>query len=308
MKCIHIQTHLPHFEYTNQLILSFLTQTNIKTLSLPIYIVLDDIDSISTYKKKYSYEYNLVFFLNTKEIISNSNLEYKEVKLFSSKIDAEWGAGGNRNYIAVKRTYSLLHLKSIGFDFVWCLDCESLILKPTNIEPILKANVKKPLLTIGKNSNGIKYPQIIEKVFKLTFNDYKDISVRMNDFWFVHTKYFASMIELLFSLHKQPISYFVIGCEQSLYEYYLYGLYLKNSDEIDVIFIDGDLHANNLFNSIINSDANLEKFCIFMNSKYFDFVQSYRGDYYKDCLTSSRGKQLISNLNINIAVSNYQGT
>ena len=42
--CIHIQTHQPHFKYTNELILSFLKKTNIQNLKIPIYIVLDVMD------------------------------------------------------------------------------------------------------------------------------------------------------------------------------------------------------------------------------------------------------------------------
>ena len=45
-----------------------------------------------------------------------------------------------------------------------------------------------------------------------------------------------------------------------------------------------------------------------MNNEYFNYTQSYRGDYYRICLLSDIGKKLISKLNINIAVSNYQGT
>ena len=163
------------------------------------------------------------------------------------------------------------------------------------------------MLTIGKNNNGVKYPQIVEKIFNNNFSDYRDISVRMNDFWFIHTKYFKSMIQLLFNIHEQPISYFVTGSEQSLYEYYLYSLYIKNSNDINLIIIDGDMHGNTLFNKIIKSNTNLEHFANDINNKYFNYIQSYRGDYYMQCITSNRGKNLISKLNINIAVSNYQG-
>ena len=154
----------------------------------------------------------------------------------------------------------------------------------------------------------LNIPQIVEKIFNNNFSDYRDISVRMNDFWFIHTKYYKSMIQLLFNIHKQPISYFVTGSEQSLYEYYLYSLYIKNSNDINLIIIDGDMHGNTLFNKIINSNTNLEHFANDINNKYFIYIQSYRGDYYMNCITSNRGKNLISKLNINIAVSNYQGT
>ena len=308
--CIHIQTHKPHFKYTDQLILSFLKLTNIQILKIPIYIILDDNKSIENFKNKYNYDYDLISFLNTEEIINNFHLEFKEKKndLFKNVINVMWGSGGHRNYVAVKRTYSILELENLGYDYVWCLDCESLVLKKTNIQTIIDSNMEKPLLTIGKNNNGVKYPQIVEKIFNNNFSDYRDISVRMNDFWFIHTTYYKSMIQLLFNIHKQPISYFVTGSEQSLYEYYLYSSYIKNSNDINLIIIDGDMHGNNLFNKIIKLDTNLDNFCKDINNKYFNYIQSYRGDYYMNCITSNRGKNLISKLNINIAVSNYQGT
>ena len=67
------------------------------------------------------------------------------------------------------------------------------------------------------------------------------------------------------------------------------------------------MHGNKLFSKVINSNLNLDHFCSIIN-KYFNHVQSYRGDYYRYCLRFNRGKNLISKLNINIAVSNYQGT
>jgi len=308
--CIHIQTHEPHFKYTNQLILSFLNLTNIEILKIPIFIVLDDNKSINNFKSKYNYNYDLIYFLNTEEIINNFHLEFTEKKedLFKNVINVMWGSGGYRNYVAVKRTYSIIELEKMGYDYVWCLDSESLVLKNTNIENIVDSNIEKPLLTVGKNNSGIKYPQIVQNIFNNNFSDYRDISVRMNDFWFIHTKFFKSMIQLLFNIHKKPISYFVTGSEQSLYEYYLYSLYIKNSNDINLIIIDGDMHGNNLFKKIINNNTNLDNFINDINNVYFNYIQSYRGDYYKDCLRSNIGKNLISKLNINIAVSNYQGT
>jgi hypothetical protein len=308
--CIHIQTHPPHFKYTNRLILSFLTNTNIQIIKIPIFIVLDDANSIHEFKSKYKYDYDLIHFLNTEEIINNFHLEFRETKkeLFKNIINVTWGAGGHRNYVAVKRTYSILELEKMRYDYVWCLDCESLVLKQTNIQNIIDSNIEKPLLTVGKNNSGVKYPQIVEKIFNNKFSDYRDISVRMNDFWFIHTKYYKSMIQLLFNIHKQPISYFVTGSEQSLFEYYLYSLYIENPKNINLIIIDGDMHGNTLFNNIINSNTNLDNFCNNINDKYFNYIQSYRGDYYRHCIRSNRGQNLISKLNINIAVSNYQGT
>jgi len=308
MDCaIHIQTHLPHFKYTDKLICSFLKLTNIKTLKIPIYIIFDNDNLINNFKKNYHYDYDLIHFLNIEKIINNFHLEFKENRrnLFKKSIPIRWGSGGNRNYVAVKRTYSILELERLGYSYVWCLDSESLVLKNTDIESIINNNREKPLLTVGKN--GIQYKQIIEILFKYKYDCYKDISIRMNDFWFIHTKHFKSMIELLFNIHKQPISYFVNGSEQSIYEYYLYSLYLKDNNTINLITIDDNLHCNDLFKKVINSNIDLDVFSENLNKTYFNYIQSFRGDYYRQCLTTDRGKQLIQKLNINIAVSNYSG-
>jgi hypothetical protein len=84
--CINIQTHLPHFKYTNQLILSFLKLTNIQILKIPNFIVFDDNKSINNFKNEYNYDYDLIYFLNTEEIINNFHLEFKEKKMIYSKM------------------------------------------------------------------------------------------------------------------------------------------------------------------------------------------------------------------------------
>ena len=309
--CIHIQTHTPHFEYTDKLINSLLTLTNILYLKIPIFIIVDNRSMIDNFKNRFKYEYEKIYFLCIDEIINNIKLEITEKynELFKNVIDIQWGAGEHRNYVAVKRIYSILELEQKGYSFIWCLDSESLVLKNVDIENIIVHNIQKPLLTISKNHSncGIQYPQIIEQLFTFKYGDYKDISVRMNDFWFIHTNYFSDMINMLFEIHKKPISYFINGSEQSVYEYYIYSLYLKDNNTINLIEFDSDLHGNSLFNSAINSNIDLKSFCENMNNKYFNYVQSYRGDFYKQCLNSIRGTELIKRLNISIAVSNYSG-
>lgn len=309
--CIHIQTHSPHFKYTDLLIKSFLELTDINRLNIPIYIVVDNDIMIKEYNNKYKYNYENIYFLNIEKIINNININIKEkrTELFKEVINIKWGAGGHRNYVAVKRVYSILELKNRGFKYVWCLDSESLILNKVNILNIININKEKPLLTVGINNNGVKYNNIISNLFKFdNWDNYKNISVRMNDFWFIHTNYFEEMINYLFEIHNKPISYFINGSEQSVYEYYIYSKYLENNKSINLITIESDLHNNTLFNNIIrNRNIDINNISDILNKKYFNYIQSYRGDYYKNTLLSNRGKELINKLNINIAVSNYTG-
>lgn len=310
MICIQLQTHTPHFKYTNNLINSFIELTNIIELNIPIYIFFDTIEVLKEYKKRYIYTYDNIHYKSIVDVIDNIKLDINEKfeDLFKNVINFKWGAGGHRNYVAVKRVYSILSLEKLNYTHVWCLDSESLILKYTDLHEIIKHNINKPLLTVGKNNNGVKYPNIINNLLKLKYDDYKNISVRMNDFWFIHTKHFKNMIQMLFNIHKRPISYFINGSEQSVYEYYLYSLYLDNKNSIELIEINGDLHNNILFKNIINnSNINIDTFTKMLNETYCNKILSYRGDYYNECIKTIRGKELLNKLNIKIAVSNYQG-
>lgn len=311
--CIHIQTHKPHFKYTNNLINSFIEKTNIKELNIPIYIVCDDEESINIYKDIYNYDYENINFLNLTDII-NLSLYTDIIKetfdtLYEEVININWGAGGHRNYVAIKRTYSILELYNIGYQYIWCLDSESLILKNIDLTEIINKNISKPKLVVGINNNGVKYPQIINNLFQFEDYDkkYKHISVRMNDFWFIHGEHFYEMIKLLSNIHNKPISYFINGSEQSVYEYYIYNLYLDDNEAVDLIQINGDLHNNNLFRYVINNNINIDDFCNDININYFNHVYSYRGDYYNICMNNDKGRELMDKLNIYIAVSNYQG-
>jgi hypothetical protein len=312
--CIQIQTHTPHFHYTHVLIRSLLDKTDIVTKNIPIYIAFDNKESSDVYHSKYHYEYSEVYNLLIDEIISSMELPYTETKntLFKEVIPIQWGAGGHRNYVSVKRVYSLLELHNLKYTHVWCMDCESLVLKSFSLDHIIESNVEKPLLVIGKNNNGVKYPNVVKTILNMDYDDnYKNISVRMNDFWFIHTSYFHKMICEIMEKHQKPVSYFMNGSEQSVYEYYLYSLYRENPDCVKLIEIQGDLHGNNLFRQILHSvnytENDRNKIACEINEKYFQYVQSFRGDYYRMTSESEKGKQWLALLDINMAVSNYQG-
>ena len=57
---------------------------------------------------------DLIYYLNTEEIINNFHLEFTEKRndLFKNVINVTWGAGNYRNYVAIKRTYSILELEN----------------------------------------------------------------------------------------------------------------------------------------------------------------------------------------------------
>jgi hypothetical protein len=310
MLAIHIQTHEPHFHYTNLLIDSLLLKTDIIEKRIPIYIIFDNERSIQLFEQKYRYKYNLINYLNTEDIINSFKGKYTERfdELFTNVIHTQWGSGGHRDYVALKRTYSLLELNNLGYDFVWCLDSESKILNHVKIEDIMKHNKTKPLLLVGPaNEGSIKYPNVIEEVFKKDFTDFNNISIRMNDFWFIHTQLFSNMINDLFEIHKNPISYFINGSEQTLYEYFLLSLYLKDKNSIELVKLNDVLFENKLFKNILLNYHCMSQFCNKLNEMYFNKTFSYRGDYILDLQKTRKGQILLSKLNIKIACSNYSG-
>ena len=67
------------------------------------------------------------------------------------------------------------------------------------------------------------------------------------------------------------------------------------------------MHENLLLNYAVSHDIDLEKFAEVMNKKYFSLTHSYRGDYSRRLLSSLRGMHLFEMLNINMALSNFQG-
>ena len=163
--------------------------TNIAQLGISICIVFDNEAAICAYKSRYTYNYEDIKFINAKTCINSTKLDYKETKecLFTNALGVKWGAGGHRNYVAVKRAYTVLYLENLGYKYVWCLDSESLVLKKTDLRFMIDSNMQKPILLLGQNLNGVKYPDIIKQVFGMReeWSRFKNISVRMNDFWFL---------------------------------------------------------------------------------------------------------------------------
>jgi len=76
--CIHIQTHEPHFKYTDLLIKSFLEFTNISELEIPIFIIFDNDHEIEKYKKTYKYDYKEVNYIDVSNTINNVELKFTE--------------------------------------------------------------------------------------------------------------------------------------------------------------------------------------------------------------------------------------
>ena len=131
------------------------------------------------------------------------------------------------------------------------------------------------------------------------------------------------MIQELTELHENPLSYFVLGTEQGLYELFLYSKYLSNQIKVNVFDFDkkyfddildllsygsGNVSVScvifNLINDIsLRKEVDLSKFTKRLNEVYFDKIYCYRGDFIR-----MGPKKIISKLNLKFAVSNWQAS
>lgn len=311
---IHIQTTPTHFKYVYNLINSMKKIKHIE--SIEIFIVLDTMKELASFKAGLKLPDKMInlSLVTLEEIVEKLNLNYKEsyTEIINSdkKLEIFWGAGGHRDFVAIKRTYSILYIKSLGYDYCWCLDSESFILDRFDINDFFKTNSTNNILLIGTGVSGVRYPELLNSLFnfdKKTLNRLRKINIRMNDFWFINTSVFNDLVDYLFEKYKKPISYFMNGSEQSLYEYFLYSLFINNEIEINLFKLNGDMHENNLFSEVIKNPKTFNNLSKFLNEQYFNNTYSYRGDYIKILETTQYGKMLLKKLNIKIAVSNYQG-
>lgn len=318
--CIHIQTIPTHFLYVFKL-LDSINKIGNNSNTTKIFIVFDSkFDKEIFYTEINLFDKNLlnvldIEFISMETILSNSTLLIGETieNVLNPKnvLGVSWGAGGHRDYVALKRTYSLLEIRNRGFSFAWCLDSESLFLKEFDIKKFILDNQKKQSLLIGSGSNGVRYTFLFKKLFNWEINKMDPINyinIRMNDFWFINLDIFYDLINYLQKVHSQPLSYFINGSEQSLYEYFLFKGFKEKKYNIELIKIIGDMHNNNLFKNYLGQKKlDLNLFSEVMNDIYFNKTLSYRGDYINELKKSDLGLELFKKLNIKVAVSNFQG-
>ena len=95
------------------------------------------------------------------EIVNSANLlikeSYENCLNPKDNLPIKWGAGGHRDYVAVKRSYSILALGNLGFKHVWCLDSESYVLKSFDINEFIDKNLQ--------NAVGVVLDDIIAGIY-----------------------------------------------------------------------------------------------------------------------------------------------
>jgi len=332
---IHIQLYEPHFNYGINLVKGLMKHTR-DFEDYAIFICLD------TEKVKAEFE------TMASEILVNKNvniltldtilskefdyLEYNEnyEKCHENISDGRcifpfWGSGFNhsRKWMGIKRSYGIMEIQRRGYDYVWCIDAESYPNCNFNISEIFNSNWKKPLISVSE-VGGWNDPRIATDIFRYDPTDETtqkviNCGVRINDFWVINTNLFKSMIKELTQKHKNPISYFIVGCEQAAYEIYCYYNYLNSTMDIECIEFgnkifgdlfsspifsnETDVYLHELFTWVARNNIDHMKFIGIMNEVYFNKVLCYRGD-----MSKILPQGFPENINVKFLCSNAQGS
>ena len=331
---LHIQTYPPHFKYAKNLI-SALHEYTEDVNFYDIFIFFDTSDDMNTFKNEYSETSWTNTYYKSLEDVLGDKFEY--MKYNENYIDSHnniangnsafdfWGSGFNHNrkWFNIKRVYGILDMERMGYSHVWCIDSESYPLKKFNISDIFKHNLEKDILSVSKKG-GWNDDRISTLIFKYDPEDpitkkVMQCGVRINDFWIINTGIFKSMIIELMKKHDNPVSYFILGCEQAAYEIYMYHNHLKGNIDIDCIdfsddIFDGILEVSTyskeadcflsdfLVDVFNNPEIDHLKFIRKINEIYFNKTLSYRGDR----INLLEFNPLYRELNIKFKVSNAQ--
>jgi len=322
-----------HFRYVYELLKSISTYT---TSAIPkIFIFVDSPEEkISFSKYQFITESKLdITCLSMSEVIGShlglqQNENFEDAKK-SKFVFGRWSANNNRDWVATKRIYSLIYLYAIeGYDWTWCLDSESLFIGPVNIENLIKIHSEKPILFVCEDFDDrslvrFPYESWILSLFGYDLDSLntlkaQNVGLRQNDFWFIHNEIFYEMIVKLNNHTQGAVSSWVGGSEQWLYEKYLYINHILGLRDISLISLKKtiwekypnirlDFHNMKFFREVLSlKKIDIESLAHDLNREYFHKTLSYRGDYIRRIRKLKHGKKLLSLLEINIAVSNYQ--
>ena len=335
-RVIHIQCYPPHFHYVMNLLEALHSHTN-DLEDFDIVIVVDRPADVSNFldgnKKRLekiknlsvtslydilSRPFSYLFFNETFQQVDTAIQQGKNV-LYGG----HWGSAHTtvRKWMNIKRSYGLMELERRGYEYVWCIDAESFPLTNFSINDIFSYSQQNNLLSVFEQG-GWNSPDIVNHVLKIedeTLPQMLKVGVRINDFWIINLQFFRNMMQELTNKHRRPLSYFVLGTEQGLYELWLYHKHLTKSLDLEVLsFTDKDFEGvceiphygydvwcslHWLFNDVANNpNVDNKVFAERIQEYYFDKVKCYRGD-----LIKSGPSDLLQHIHVKMAVSNWQG-
>ena len=306
--CINICTYKNHYEYVNNLIISLIKHD---TSNLDIFLFFDNENDASEFKKLYYINYNnrkSIYLISLSEVLKNLNLRYQETNenIYENlkKKNVDWEGG---RWVVIKRSYSILYLRELGYTYTLLLDSEGLIIKDINITNLINNYNSKSFLLVSETALKKSWKSINEYMLntflKLETLDEKtrklllDCAVRQNDFWIINTSYFNNFIDDILLHSKRPLSLILHRSEFWHYELWIYYKSLNGLVDIDIINFKNifkdifkdikqvktyDFHgkvgpAEFLLIAIKKNDLNTLDL---LNNKYFNRCLTWRGNYY----------------------------
>lgn len=246
-KCLHIQTYSSHFSYCNELVYNIRKYNQ----DLPIYIVLDNHVEYEKFKE-YKMPLNVIIIC-LEDIVSNTNLRtinFNDICL--SKInmyklnqnDKVKHFNYYRQYVVLKRVYSLLYLYTLGYNYIWALDCESYQIKKIDTSEILERYFEDPFIVVA--SDGTEYDrnltQKVNNIFKYDQNISCNYFYRQNDFFIYNMKIFEDCMKYIEHVNNSRICDFMVAPEQMVYEIYC----IRNNLNFKIIDIGVKYNCTNM--------------------------------------------------------------
>jgi hypothetical protein len=225
--CIHIMTYSPHFKECFKLIKKIRSFDN----KVTIFVILDTFEEENKFA---SYIEGIEVKLLNLEFITKQPLVIKQISFDDISIsnrnkeklkmnDQIAHFNYHRQYVVLKRVYSLLYLYTQNFDKIWAMDCESYPVKEIEVYSIFKKYWDNPFIVVS--DNGIEYEKKltlkVNKLFGYDYNESYKYFFRQNDLFMYDMLIFSNCMLFLEEYNNKRICDFMAAPEQMVYEIYI---------------------------------------------------------------------------------------
>ena len=304
IKCIHIMTYINHFSECVKLVKKIRSFDN----KITIFVILDTFEEESKFASYIKGKnvtdvklLNLEFI--TKQPSTIKRIRFNDIcmsrdnqnKLLMNDQISHFNY--TRQYIVLKRVYSLLYLYTQNFAKIWAMDCESYPIKEIDVDNIFKRYWNNPFIVVS--DNGTQYDKNLTlKVNKLLgygYNESHKLFFRQNDFFMYDMQIFSNCMTFLEEYHNKRKCDFMIAPEQMVYEIYI----IKEKYNFKIINLSE--HGCN-FN--LRYDGFLKNISQMNDTLYDEFIKNVLTKYLF-CLWGDHISSLIKyNININKIINN----
>lgn len=281
--CLHIMTYKNHFEHCYRLIKA-IRRNNIH---MKIFIIFDNENEKQLFIKNASCTCTLnINFITMERIMIDikniRNVSYHDICMSKSnenkikKNDIFNHFNYYRQYIVIKRSYSLIYLHSLGYKYIWAMDCESYPINDTDISDVFKKYWNDPFIIVA--NHGTKHDKLltlnVNKMFKFGENSSNKYCFRQNDLFMYDMDIFVDCMRYLEYVNNKPLCNFMVAPEQMVYEIYI----IKNSLAFKIVNLGQlNLRYDGFRNMIMSMDT--KQFQEFINRLLKPYLFCLWGDH-----------------------------